>query len=81
MMADLTDRAPHARASIMGLQSIVLSGAWVAGPVLGGLLCEAYGAQNSFLAAGLGIALCSVGYSRLQVPSLLRSQQGTTGLH
>lgn len=46
MMADLTDRAPQHRAKIMGFQTMVLSGVWVVGPVLGGLLCEAWGPQN-----------------------------------
>ena len=32
MMADLTDSAPAHRATIMGLQSTVLSGAWVRSP-------------------------------------------------
>ncbi len=70
MMADLTDRAPQHRARIMGFQSMVLSGVWVVGPVLGGVLCELYGAQNSFYLAGVGIALCSFGYS--QLPETLR---------
>jgi len=65
MMADLTDRAPQHRAQLMAFQSFVLSGVWVAGPMLGGLLAEAYGVRNAFFLAGCGIACCSVGYSQL----------------
>lgn len=70
MMQDLTDTAPQHRATILGLQSFILSGVWVVGPALGGWLAETYGAQNSFYLAGCGIALCSIGYSRL--PETLR---------
>ena len=59
MMADITDAAPRHRTSIMALQSFVLSGVWVVGPVLGGLLAEAHGARNSFYLAGVGVGLCS----------------------
>ena len=65
MMADLTDRAPRHRAMMMGLQSMTLSAVWVVGPVLGGMLAEAYGAQQSFYIAGAGVCLCSAGYSLL----------------
>ena len=65
MMQDLTDRAPQHRAQLMAFQSLVLSGVWVAGPMLGGILAEAYGVRNSFYLAGVGIACCSVGYSQL----------------
>lgn len=65
MMADLTDSAPQHRATIMAAQGMILSGVWVAGPALGGYLAEFWGIQNSFFIAGVGIALCSFGYSRL----------------
>ena len=71
MMADLTDAAPQHRAQLMAAQSFVLSGVWVVGPLLGGLLAEAYGVRNSFFVAGAGVALCSFGYARL--PETLRS--------
>lgn len=64
-MADLTDKAPAHRAKIMGLQGMILGSAWVAGPIVGGFLAEQYGAQNSFFVAGVGTALCSIGYSFL----------------
>jgi DHA1 family multidrug resistance protein-like MFS transporter len=65
MMADLTDAAPRHRAQIMALQSFVLSGVWVIGPICGGMLAEGYGAQNSFYIAGICMALSSIGFSRL----------------
>ena len=71
MMADITDAAPKHRAQIMAIQSFVLSGAWVVGPVLGGVLAETHGVRNSFYAAGLGVGLCSLGYS--QLPETLRA--------
>ena len=75
MMQDLTDAAPQHRAQLMAVQSFVLSGIWVVGPLFGGALAEAYGVRNSFFVAGLGVALCSFGYARL--PETLRSAAGT----
>lgn len=81
MMADLTDRAPQHRTTIMGLQSMVLSGAWVVGPIMGGWLADAYGARNAFYAAGIGIGLCSIGYSMLPetLPSVLKCRPTSQG--
>ncbi|KAL1530485.1 hypothetical protein AB1Y20_001387 [Prymnesium parvum] len=76
MMADLTDRAPRHRATIMGMQSMVLSGAWVVGPIVGGWLADMYGTRNAFYAAGLGIGLCSLGYSTL--PETLPSAKASS---
>lgn len=76
MMADLTDTAPRHRTTIMGLQSTVLSGAWVVGPIAGGWLADTYGARNAFYLAGLGIGLCSLGYSTLpETLASVRSQR------
>ena len=64
----------------MGIQSTVLSGAWVVGPVIGGYLADLYGARNAFYLAGLGIGLCSMGYSTL--PETLQARgtlQGPVG--
>ena len=77
MMADLTDRAPQHRATIMGFQSMVLSAVWVVGPAVGGYLAEWWGARNAFFIAGAGIGLCSIGYSFL--PETLRRQSGWSG--
>eukprot|EP00658_Telonema_sp_P-2_P023528 TRINITY_DN19436_c0_g2_i1.p1 TRINITY_DN19436_c0_g2~~TRINITY_DN19436_c0_g2_i1.p1 ORF type:complete len:464 (-),score=91.84 TRINITY_DN19436_c0_g2_i1:312-1703(-) len=64
-MQDLSDRAPEHRAKIMGLQGMVVGSVWVVGPALGGYLAESYGLQNSFIIAGAGAALCSLGYTFL----------------
>ena len=76
MMADITDAAPRHRTSIMALQSFVLSGVWVVGRVLGGLLAEAHGARNSFYLAGVGVGLCSIGYSQLPETLIRRPSHG-----
>jgi len=62
----------------MGFQSFVLSGVWVVGPMLGGVLAEAYGVRNAFFLAGLGISLCSVGYSQLPETLHTASRLATT---
>jgi len=64
-MADLSDRAPQHRAKIMGINQAVVGSMWVIGPAFGGFLAESYGLQNSFLIAGTGAMLCSLGYSQL----------------
>ena len=58
------------------MQSMVLSGAWVVGPIMGGWLADAYGARNAFYAAGVGIGLCSLGYSTLPetLPKVLKGR-------
>ena len=79
MMQDLTDRAPQHRAQLMAFQSFVLSGVWVAGPMLGGVLAEAYGVRNNFYLAGVGIGLCSLGYAQLPETLQLRQQRPGAG--
>eukprot|EP00938_MAST-03A_sp_MAST-3A-sp1_P001878 g1878.t1 len=64
-MADLSDRAPEHRGKIMGANHAVVGSMWVLGPAFGGFLAEAYGYENSFLIAGAGALLCSLGYSQL----------------
>lgn len=79
MMQDLTDRAPQHRAQLMAFQSFVLSGVWVAGPMLGGVVAEAYGVRNNFYLAGVGIGLCSLGYAQLPETLQLRQQRPGAG--
>eukprot|EP00928_Gymnodinium_smaydae_P022595 TRINITY_DN18928_c0_g1_i1.p1 TRINITY_DN18928_c0_g1~~TRINITY_DN18928_c0_g1_i1.p1 ORF type:complete len:471 (-),score=44.14 TRINITY_DN18928_c0_g1_i1:95-1507(-) len=64
-MADLSDRAPNHRAKIMGLNNAVAGSVWVVGPAIGGWLAETYGIRNSFFIAGIGSAICSLGYTQL----------------
>jgi predicted MFS family arabinose efflux permease len=52
----------------------VVNAAFVAGPALGGFLCEAYGARAAFYAVGATGAVCSLGYSLL--PETLPSKAG-----
>ena len=70
-LADLSDKAPQHRAKIMGINQALVGSVWVVGPAIGGYLAEAYGFRNSFIIAGAGAALCSLGYSRL--PETLRT--------
>jgi len=49
----------------MGLNNMLVGSVWVVGPALGGYLAATYGLQNSFIIAGIGAALCSLGYSQL----------------
>lgn len=77
-MADLSDRAPEHRAKIMGINQAVIGSMWVLGPALGGWLAEQYGYQNSFLIAGMGAALCSLGYTQLP-ETLDRSKRPDVG--
>jgi len=64
-LADLSDQAPQHRAKIMGIVGMVAGSVWIVGPAVGGWLAEEYGYQNSFIIAGLGAALCSLGYTQL----------------
>jgi len=64
-LADLSDRAPQHRAKIMGINAMIAGSVWTVGPALGGWLAMTYGLQNSFLIAGIGAGLCSIGYSQL----------------
>lgn len=64
-MADLSDRAPAHRAKIMGLNGAIAGSVWVVGPAVGGWLAETYGIRNSFFIAGMGSAICSLGYTQL----------------
>eukprot|EP00930_Biecheleria_cincta_P084792 TRINITY_DN74225_c0_g1_i1.p1 TRINITY_DN74225_c0_g1~~TRINITY_DN74225_c0_g1_i1.p1 ORF type:complete len:515 (-),score=71.95 TRINITY_DN74225_c0_g1_i1:97-1641(-) len=64
-MADLTDRAPKHRAKIMGLNNAIAGSVWVIGPAVGGWLAETYGIRNSFFIAGVGSAICCLGYTQL----------------
>ena len=38
---------------------------WIIGPAVGGWLATNYGYTNSFVIAGVGAALCSLGYTQL----------------
>jgi len=49
----------------MGIVGMVAGSVWIVGPAVGGWLAEEYGYQNSFIIAGLGAALCSLGYTQL----------------
>lgn len=80
-LADLSDRAPQHRARIMGLNQMIVGSVWVVGPAIGGWLAETYGYRNSFIIAGVGSALCSLGYmtlpETLQRPETKVSEDGT----
>ena len=64
-LADLSDSAPQHRAKLMGINQMIIGSVWVIGPALGGWLAETYGLRNSFLIAGAGAMLCSIGYTQL----------------
>lgn len=64
-LADLSDRVPEHRAKIMGINQGIVGSVWVIGPAVGGWLAETYGYQNSFIIAGMGAGLCSLGYTQL----------------
>eukprot|EP00669_Euglena_mutabilis_P011081 TRINITY_DN5751_c0_g1_i1.p1 TRINITY_DN5751_c0_g1~~TRINITY_DN5751_c0_g1_i1.p1 ORF type:complete len:285 (-),score=87.23 TRINITY_DN5751_c0_g1_i1:293-1147(-) len=60
-LADLTQAPnlrPH-RGVIMGIENSVGAAAWIAGPAIGGLLCEHYGPRLGFLLVGAAIGLCA----------------------
>mmetsp|Transcript_2204 Transcript_2204/g.3755 ORF Transcript_2204/g.3755 Transcript_2204/m.3755 type:complete len:542 (-) Transcript_2204:116-1741(-) len=76
-MVDLSDKAPNARARIMGLSSMVAGSVWVVGPAIGGWLAETYGYRNSFLLASASSVLCCLGY--LWLPETLPSKPGAEG--
>ena len=69
-MADLTDRVREHRAKILGVQSGIISAAYVAGPALGGGLVSLYSPQTAFVLIGAATAVCSVAYA--QLPELRR---------
>eukprot|EP00927_Polykrikos_kofoidii_P045491 TRINITY_DN39507_c0_g1_i1.p1 TRINITY_DN39507_c0_g1~~TRINITY_DN39507_c0_g1_i1.p1 ORF type:complete len:497 (-),score=52.00 TRINITY_DN39507_c0_g1_i1:76-1566(-) len=75
-IADLTAKAPQHRAKILAFQHTLVNGAYIAGPALGGIIAEAYGAQAAFLFVGGGAALCSLGYSFL--PETLTAAQASS---
>ena len=51
-LADLTDRAPNSRGTIVGAQSAVHALGLVIGPLIGGRAAEQYGAPAAFYLAG-----------------------------
>ena len=66
-LADLTESGnlrKH-RGTIMGLQSAAFSVGWVAGPAIGGLVCDLYGPQLGFMMVGAAIGMCSIAYCAL----------------
>eukprot|EP00667_Euglena_gracilis_P005833 EG_transcript_5875 len=66
-LADLTQAPnvlPH-RGKVMGIQSAFVNAAWVAGPALGGLVCDLYGPRLGFLLVGAVIGLCGLAYATL----------------
>ena len=64
-MQDLSDKAPDHRGTILGFQQATIGSVWIVGPAIGGFCAEAWGLQNSFIIAGVGSALCSLGYRHL----------------
>mgnify|MGYP002639071969 CR=1 FL=1 len=54
----------------MGVNQAVAGSVWIVGPAVGGWLAETYGMRTSFVIAGVGSALCSIGYTFL--PETLR---------
>lgn len=73
-MQDLSDKAPEHRGKILGFQQALIGSVWIFGPAMGGFLAEAYGFRNAFIIAGVGSALCSLGYRQLPETLKLRSQ-------
>jgi len=73
-VADLTDMMPEYRARILGVQATIINSAWVAGPALGGLLADAYGARAAFLTVGLASTLATISYYALP-PDKLNADQ------
>jgi MFS family permease len=57
--------ARNHRAKLLGFQQTISGLAFVAGPALGGIMAEAYGARTAFYVVGVSAALCSLGYSFL----------------
>jgi MFS family permease len=64
-MADLTQHTPRHRAKLLGFQQTISGLSFVAGPAIGGILAEAYGARTAFYLVGVSAGLCSIGYSFL----------------
>jgi MFS family permease len=64
-MSDVTSVARNHRAKLLGFQQTISGLAFVAGPALGGIMAEAYGARTAFYVVGVSAALCSLGYSFL----------------
>jgi MFS family permease len=64
-MSDVTSVARNHRAKLLGFQQTISGLAFVAGPALGGIMAEAYGARTAFYVVGVSAALCSFGYSFL----------------
>jgi predicted MFS family arabinose efflux permease len=60
-----------------GVQQAVVNAAFVAGPALGGFLCETCGARAAFYAVGATGAVCALGYSMLPetLPSKTKGKQ------
>jgi MFS family permease len=64
-MADLTQHTPRHRAKLLGFQQTISGLSFVAGPAIGGILAEAYGARTAFYLVGVSAGICSIGYSFL----------------
>lgn len=78
-MQDLSDKAPEHRGKILGFQQATIGSVWIFGPAMGGFLAEAYGFRNAFVIAGVGSALCSLGYRQLPETLKLRPQPADNG--
>eukprot|EP00667_Euglena_gracilis_P006709 EG_transcript_6767 len=73
-LADLTQQPnllPH-RGVIMGVESSVAAAAWIAGPALGGFVCERYGPRLGFLLVGVAMTACGALLATL--PETLRNK-------
>ncbi|CAE8644795.1 unnamed protein product, partial [Polarella glacialis] len=64
-VADVTQETPGQRASFLGLQSAMISSAFVIGPTLGGMAVDQFGMSSIFFAVGAGAVVCAAGYSTL----------------
>lgn len=65
-MADLTSAAPQHRAKLMGLQQTAITAAFVAGPVMGGVLTEHFGVRPAFFCSAIASLACCAGYASLR---------------
>jgi len=64
-IADVTENDPSKRASFLGIQTAIISLAFVLGPALGGMAVDEYGLSSIFYIVAAGAVLCAAGFATL----------------
>jgi len=64
-IADVTENDPSKRAPFLGIQTAIISLAFVLGPALGGMAVDEYGLSSIFYIVAAGAVVCAAGFATL----------------